>query len=131
MRNSSAALRDYLRTRSPCWLAELFTITLADGVTQYLWTSFDSDLSYGGNTWTALGPLIARNRMTVRNTVEIPELEVKLFALDQALLQGMNLTTAVHNGALDGATLEMRRVFMPPPGDTSLGPVLMFKGRMR
>ena len=130
MRSSSTALQDYLRTRSPCWLAELFTITLADGVTQYLWTGFDSNLSYGGSTWTALGPLIARSRMTVRNTVEIPELEVRLSALDQALLQGMNLKTAVHNGALDGSTLETWRVFMPTPGDTSLGLVLMFKGRM-
>jgi uncharacterized phage protein (TIGR02218 family) len=130
MRSSSAALQDFLRTRTPCWIAELFTITLADGFTQYLWTSFDRNLTTNGSTWLALGPLIARSRMTVRNTVEIPELEVKLFALDQVQLDGQNLKTAVHNGAFDGATLEMWRVFMPTPGDTSLGPVFMFSGRM-
>jgi uncharacterized phage protein (TIGR02218 family) len=130
MRSSGPALRDFLRTRTPCWIAELFTITLADGVTQYLWTSFDQNLSANGRTWIALGPLIARSRMSVRNTVEIPELEVKVAAVDQARLQGQNLKTAVHNGALDGASLEMWRVFMPTPGDTSLGLIPMFSGRM-
>jgi uncharacterized phage protein (TIGR02218 family) len=130
VRTSSAALQDFLRTRTPCWFAELFTVTLADGVTQFLWTSFDRNLAFGGATWAALGPLISRSRMTVRNTVEIPELEIKLAALDAAMIQGLNLKLAIHNGALDGATLSMQRVFMPTPGDTSLGPVLMFKGRV-
>ncbi|MGD0190194.1 MAG: DUF2163 domain-containing protein [Rhizomicrobium sp.] len=130
MRGASLALQDYLRTRAPCWIAELFSITLADGVTQFLWTSFDENICYGGSTWSALGSLIKRSRMTLRSTVEVPELEVALTALDSVQLQGIDLKLAVHNGVLDGARLSMQRVFMPAPGDTSLGPVLMFGGRI-
>lgn len=130
MRSASAALQDYLRTRQNPWIAELFTITLADNVTQFLWTTFDRNLTYSGSTWTALGVLIKRNRMTVRNTVEVPELEIAITALDSVQLKGLNLKTAIHNGIFDGARITHYRVFMPSPGDTSLGLVTMFVGRM-
>lgn len=130
MRSSSAALQDFLRLRQPCWIAELFTLTLADGVTNYLWTSFDRNLVYAGSTWVALGPLIARSRLTLRHTVEVPEMEVNVSVLDSALVGGINLKTAVHNGIFDGARISLYRVFMPSPGDTSLGLVTMFAGRI-
>lgn len=139
MRSASAALQDFLRLRQPCWIAELFTLTLADGVTNYLWTSFDQNIMYSGSTWIALGPLIARSRMTVRNTVEVPEVDIKIAALDSVLVNGISLKTAVHNGIFDGARIKIYRVFMPSadasgnpiaPGNTSLGLVTMFAGRL-
>ena len=130
MRAASAALQDFLRLRQPCWLAELFTITLADGVTQYFWTSFDRTLTFSGSTWIALGPLISRTRMTLRHTVEVPEMEIRIAALDSAKVQGLNLKTAVHNGIFDGARIGVYRSFMPSAGDTSLGLVTMFVGRL-
>lgn len=130
MRAASAALKDFLRLRAPCWIAELFTITLADGVTVLNWTDFDRNLTYSGTTWTALGALVKRTRLTVRNTVEVPELDIPVQALDSLTVNGQNLKTAVHNGIFDGARVSVYRVFMPTPGDTSLGLVTMFAGRL-
>lgn len=118
----------FLASRAPCFVGELFTHTLLSG-TVYRWTSADLSLSVGGNTWLAPidgAPLITRNRFGVKNTVEVPELELRLGASDTLL---DNLKAQIHNGIWDGARVEMDRVFMPTPGDTSFGYVLLFNGR--
>jgi uncharacterized phage protein (TIGR02218 family) len=118
----------FLAARSPCWVAELVTHTLVSG-TVYHWTSFDRSLSVAGTTWLCArdgAPLITRNRFSVKNTVEIPELELRLGCSDVLL---SNLKTQIHNGLWDGARTEMDRVFMPAPGDTQFGYVLLFNGR--
>lgn len=130
MRNVSPALQSFLQTRQPCWVADCFSIALADGATVLNWTSFDRNLSAGITTYAALGPLINRSRMTMRNTAEVPELEVTIAALDSVIVKGISLKTAVHNGLFDGGRLSLYRAWMPEPGDTSLGLVLMFNGRL-
>lgn len=118
----------FLASRSSCWVAELFTCTLANGTT-YRWTSFDQSLTVAGTSWLAPrdgAPLVTRNRFAVKNTVEIPELELRLGCSDTLL---SNLKTQIHNGIWDGARMEMDRVFMPAPGDTQFGYVLLFNGR--
>jgi len=110
------------------WVGELFTFTLANG-TIARWTSFDNSLSVAGNTWLTArdgAPLITRSRFGVKNTVEVPELELRLGCSDVLL---SNLKTQIHNGLWDGARVEMDRVFMPTPGDTQYGYVLLFNGR--
>lgn len=112
-------------------VAELFTITLATG-TVYRWTSYDQSLtvSAAGHTWLAAidgAPLITRNRFGVKNTVEVPELELRLGCSD-ALLG--NLKAQIHNGLFDGATVEMDRVYMPTGGDTRYGYIVLFSGRL-
>src|SRR6202035_3249211 len=72
-------------------------------------------------------PLITRNRFGVKNTVEVPELELRLGCNDTLL---GNLKAQIHNGLFDGATVEMDRVFMPTILDTSFGYVVLFSGRL-
>lgn len=113
-----------------CWVAELFTFNLASGAIDR-WTSWDKSLTITPipATWLAPidgAPLITRNRFGVKNTVEVPEFEIRIGATD-ALLG--NLKTQIHNGIWDGARIEMDRVFMPTPGDTRYGYVLLFEGR--
>jgi uncharacterized phage protein (TIGR02218 family) len=119
----------FLASRAPCFIAELFTVTLMSG-TVYRWTSFDISLTAASHTWLCArdgAPLIMRNRFGVKNTVEVPELELRLGCSD-ALLG--NLKSQIHNGLFDGATVEMDRVFMPTPGDTSFGYIVLFSGRL-
>ncbi|MGH6889806.1 MAG: DUF2163 domain-containing protein [Rhizomicrobium sp.] len=121
----------FLASRAPCQVAELFTFSLLSGTT-LLWTSYDKSLTVGANTWLAQrdgGPLLTRNRLGAKNTVEVPELEIRLGCADTQLLNGQNLKTQIHNGALDGARVEIDRVFMPTPGDTQFGYVVLFNGR--
>ena len=129
MRTASSALISFLYSRVPCWKADLFTVTLLNG-TVYRWTDFDQPVTAGGNTWLAQGPLLERTRLGVKNTVEVPELEIKLYALDTDFIEGASIKAQLHNGAFDGATIQLDRAFMPTPGDTSLGTVLLFGGRM-
>src|SRR5205814_4414349 len=119
----------FLASRAPCFVGELFTVTQTDGTVDR-WTSYDQSLTVGGHTWLCAldgAPLIARNRFGVKNTVEVPELELKLGCSD-ALLG--NLKAQIHNGLFDGATVEMARVFMPAPGDTQFGYIILFSGRL-
>ena len=120
--------RAFLASRTPCWVAELFTHTLLSGTVHH-WTSFSRSLTVDGTTWLAPidgAPLITRNRFAVKNTVEIPELAMRLGCSDTLL---SNLKAQIHNGIWDGARVEMDRVFMPVPGDTRYGYVLLFNGR--
>lgn len=118
----------FLAARTPCFVAELFTVSLAGGAV-YRWTSFDKSLVVGATEWLAPidgAPLVTRNRWGVKNTIEVPEFEMRLGAADTLLA---NLKTEVHNGLFDGARVEMDRVFMPTAGDTQFGYVVLFEGR--
>lgn len=121
----------FLASRAPCHVAELFTFALLGGTT-LRWTSFDKSLSVAGNTWLAQrdgAPLVTRNRFGAKNTVEVPELELRLGCTDTLLFNGLSLKTQIHNGAFDGARIEIDRVFMPTPGDTQYGYIVLFNGR--
>lgn len=129
MRDISSALQAFLLSKAPMWVADLFTVTLLDG-TVIRWTSCDHDVVVGVNTWTALGPCLERSRLNVKNTVEVPELELTLLARPTDTVEGVPVTLALHSGLFDGARIQLDRLFMPSPGDTSLGTCLLFNGRM-
>jgi uncharacterized phage protein (TIGR02218 family) len=121
----------YLASNAGALVADLFTLTLIGGSPVYRWTSTDIQITYGGNTWLAQSPNLSRSSLSVRNTVEVPELKVILSALDTDFVGGSNIKQQIHEGALDGARLKLERLPMPAPGDTSLGPpTLMFDGRV-
>jgi uncharacterized phage protein (TIGR02218 family) len=127
----SAAAKAYLVSQAPCFPADLFTLTLQGGSPVYRWTSTDIPISYGGNTWIAQSPNLARSSLSVQNTVQATELKVILSALDNDFVGGSNIKQQIHEGALDGARLKLERLPMPVPGNTSLGPpTLMFDGRV-
>jgi hypothetical protein len=76
-------------------------------------------------------PNLARSSISVRNTVEVPELKVILSALDDDFVGGSNIKQLIHEAALDGARLKLERLVMPTAGNTSLGPpTVMFDGRV-
>jgi uncharacterized phage protein (TIGR02218 family) len=131
MRPISAAAQAYLASSAGAFPADLFTLTLIGGSPVYRWTSTDIQISYGGFTWLAQSPNLSRSALSVRNTVEVPELKVTLSAFDTDFVGGSNIKQQIHEGALDGARLKLERLPMPAPGDTSLGPpTLMFDGRV-
>ncbi len=130
MRQASATAQAFLASRAPGFYADLFTVTLMDG-TIFRWTSFDISITYAGTTWLAQGPMLERSAISVRNTIEVPDLRVTLLALDNDFIGGTNIKTQIHNGEFDGARLRLDRLPMTFPGDTSLGPpITMFGGRV-
>lgn len=130
-RTISTLAKNYLASGAPCFPADLFTLTLRGGSPVYYWTSTDIPITYGGITWIAQSPNLARSSISVRNTVEVPELKLILSALDDDFVGGSNIKQQIHQGALDGARMALERLVMPAPGDTTLGPpTLMFDGRV-
>lgn len=128
MRYGSVALKTFLATRAPFWQADLFTFTLASG-TVYRWTTSDRDISVAGAIWSAVGPVLTRTGWSVKNTMTIASMTLKLFSTGTDF-GGINIKSAIHNGLLDGAVVSLRRVIMPTFGDTSLGPVDIFTSRV-
>jgi uncharacterized phage protein (TIGR02218 family) len=122
------ALRSALLARTPLLSADLYTLSLVSGAV-YRWTSFDSDVTFSGNTWSSVGPAIERSEWSARNTTEVTQLDVRLHSTGTDFDQG-NLKTLIHNGMLDGAFLQLDRAFMASPGDTSLGIITLFGGRI-
>ncbi|MDY7537681.1 DUF2163 domain-containing protein [Undibacterium sp. RTI2.1] len=127
MKSASTALVNYLNTTRQLLMADLYTITLVGGyVVRY--TGADIDLVYQGNTFKKFN--IARSRTRCSVGVEVDTLKVTVDALPIHLLNGASWLNAAQRGALDGASLQLQRVFMQTWGDTSLGGVLLFQGRV-
>jgi len=127
MRQANATLVAFLASRQPFWVADLFTFELSDG-TVYTWTSFDQDLFVPPYTYSAVGPLIDRTKWSIKNTVDVPEMEIRIFSNGSDLPGNVNLKLQVHNGLFDYSTITLSRIFMPTIGDTSLGAVDIFTG---
>lgn len=130
MRNAAnVTLITALIGRQPMWSADLFTLSLIDA-SVFRWTSADQDITHDANTWSARGPTIDRSAWSSKNTTEIPEMSVQIYSSGTDFTEGVNLKNAVINGLFDGAYLTLERVFMPTFGNTSLGTILLFGGRI-
>ncbi len=130
MRHSTLAQRTFFASREPGLRADLFTLELADGVF-HRWTSADVPITFSGRTWRAQSPNLELVSLTVRNSTEVPTLELKLSALDHDFAGGNNIKRAIHEGDFDGARLHYQMLPMQAPGDMSLAPpISLFDGRI-
>jgi uncharacterized phage protein (TIGR02218 family) len=135
MRAASAGLISLLLSRQPTWQADLFTFSLLNGTTLRLCSS-DKNITYGGNTWIAAnaGSVgITRNQWSIKNTLDVPSLEIDIISSGTDYAGGANMKLAIHNGLLDGAWITLDRAIMQVIdgvyGDTTLGVVEIFAGR--
>jgi uncharacterized phage protein (TIGR02218 family) len=127
MRPASNDLIGFLFRKLPFWSADLFTIaTVANGT--FHWTSADRDITDPTSIlFSSLGPRIARSRWSVKNQLDVPEMEIRIDSTGTDLTLG-NLKRLAYQGLFDGATVKLERAFMPSPGDVSLGTVVLFSG---
>jgi hypothetical protein len=117
----------YLLSKEPYYMADLFTIQMPMyGQSLYV-TSFDTNISYGGTTWYAQGPLLTRSAWAVKNTLEVSTLDMTIMSTGEDYSPG-NIKTMIHNGLLDNSSIKLQRAVMPTPGDTSLGLVDIWEG---
>ena len=104
MKTASAALIALLNSQNAYLMADLVTITLYGGQALRL-TSWDSDLTLGGATFSAAGgtvPAFERGKTRITRGLEVDTLELTLLTGDSAKLLGLPLPQAAANGALDG-----------------------------
>jgi uncharacterized phage protein (TIGR02218 family) len=131
LRACSPALAAALADGGPLWAADLFVFTLADGVTQYHWTSWDRDLVAEGVTYASRDPWLSCSGWSVTNTLEVTTSTITMAALNGAFNGGANLKTQIHNGLFDGASVLISEAYMTTPGDAgALGPLPVFGGKV-
>jgi hypothetical protein len=147
MRPCSAALAAFLPASDSAVIADLYTFALASGEV-LRWSGFTTALTVpaagfpagsinaGADRSFALGPRFGRSKITTRIGIEPTELQIELHAAADDLVGNFPLAEAVRLGLLDGATVELDRLFAPPQPsgsgalDTSLGVLLWFYGRV-
>lgn len=139
MKSASAPLIAFLNTSRQMVIADLYTISVQrvhwqDEVglvftrQNYRYTSWDVPLTYAGNTYSATGPLIERDRVRSVIGVEVDTLRLRVYADDAMLMEGQPFIRAAVKGVLDGATVQLDRAFLD--GSTIVGTVSMFSGRV-
>lgn len=131
LRPCDPALDLALRNGTKLWRGDLYDIELADGTTVYHWTTFDQPLTDPISlvTYSSKAPWLTTGKWNVVNTMEIPELTIKLRALNSSFEGGASIKQQIWEGLFDGASVVARRAFMPTPQSTApLGTIGFFGG---
>lgn len=135
MKQASAALIALLNSTVEYIMADCYEVALFDG-TVLRWTDFDLPIVLDGDTYLCApdAPTIRRSRFR-----EVVGLEIATCSLTLGVgteggtlptIGGVSLPLAADNGAFDEATVIVRRVFMPTPGDTTAGALVRFSGQV-
>lgn len=112
--------------------ADLFTLTLADGVTTYRWTTWPRDLKdMFGNSYASQGQFLKRTKWSVTNTMDVPTMDVRLLSLNASFNGGASIKAQIRGGLFHKANFTLKELYMPTPGDvTTLGGMLLFDGQV-
>lgn len=127
--------------------ADLYKFSLSDGATFLYYTTADTDVLYGGNTYTSKGPffesIASRSRGHWKAGLDLDEWTVTIMPavadsiFTAATIYSQPWLSAVRAGALDGATVDVHRAYWsawPVPWASPLVPsyvlVDVFAGRV-
>src|SRR5689334_15698964 len=84
--------------------AQLFAFTLRDNSTVHRWTSWNRNLDWASHTWMGRGQKLQRTRLNLTNTMQVPELTVKMLSLNDDFNGGADIKTQIRNGLFRGAS---------------------------
>lgn len=128
MKTADPALVSLLQSKRAFFVADLYTITLQDN-SSVRYTTFDLNLVVSGQTFSSVGHVIERSSIREVRGVEVDRMSLKISTHSLSIL-GMPFMQAVASGKLDGAYVTLEQLFMATPGDTSIPPLMRFKGRV-
>lgn len=110
MKAALTPLRNLLNS-GQFFVADVYTFTLVDG-TILRYTSFDRDISNGGNLFLSTGPRIERSRGHWKIGVEVDQMEITIYPQSTDTVSGQTFMAAVRLGLFDGAEVKVERAFM-------------------
>ena len=132
MKPASTALQNLLASRH-FYAADLYTFSLVGGGVLRLCAG-DRDITASGNRFSAQGPRIDRKdnkaKCHWKIGVEVDTLVFDVLPQPGDLVNGQPFLAACVQGVFDGAELTLERAFMANYGDTSVGTVVLFAGRV-
>lgn len=130
LRPATSDLIAALAEGSVLYSANLITIGLVGGET-LTWTDFGIDLVYDTQTFTSKGPFFSRPTWKVSNTMQVPDLSLKISSFNTAFGGGGALELQIHSGLFDGASFLLQRAFMGAElNPNNLGVVSLFGGKI-
>jgi len=132
MKPASLALQSLLASRQ-FYAADLYSFALVGGgVLRYC--AGDRNITANGNLFSAQGPRIDRKdnkaKCHWKIGVEVDTLVFDVMPQPTDQVNGQPFLAACVQGAFDGAELTLERAFMATYGDTSVGTVVLFAGRV-
>lgn len=123
MKPASTALQTLLNSKVLFDVADLYKFVLVDGTT-ILWTTYDTNL-----LGYSAGVPISRSGLKLERGTIVGSMTITIGVGDGGvLLNGIRLPLATLRGAFDGAKVEVDRLYMGSPGDTSAGVLKWFYG---
>ncbi|MDI3260371.1 MAG: DUF2163 domain-containing protein [Sinobacteraceae bacterium] len=126
MRALSSALQTVLAKGGPFVIADLYTITLADG-TVLRWTSAQQPLTVGASTYS-VGPPIQRDKVSWKTGLNVDQIHVTIEDDGSATIGGQPLVAAAWKNLLDLAQVEIDLFISDSWSNTSVGSVNLFIG---
>jgi uncharacterized phage protein (TIGR02218 family) len=129
VRAASGGLIALLNSNTQFLVADLVTITQANGTITRL-TNADFDIVANTFTFLASGPRFTRGKTKIVLGIVVDTMSLSIFADATQLLGGIPWPRAAAAGALDGARVLVERAHMATWGDTSVGTVILFSGRV-
>ena len=125
--SSPGALAALFATGVPLFLADAWTVTLADG-TVLRWSGADVPLTFNGNTFD-LGPTITRGQVKWRVGITTDTLTMSLNDAVGTTINGKGLMAFIAARGLYAAQVQLERVFAPATDPLNpTGALLWFVG---
>src|SRR5262249_5380381 len=114
MKTVSGSLKAFLLANRTAHRAQLFTITLLNGVV-LRYCDGQSDIKFGGSVFTASSAAMGawkRGRITTRLGMESSTTELEVTADTTATVNSVPIITAIQLGLFDGATVKVETRLM-------------------
>jgi uncharacterized phage protein (TIGR02218 family) len=127
MKSTSAAVIALIASSNVFARADLYTLSLKNGLV-IRYTDFDVDLTYGGHTWTAGGPVFQRGQTRTVIGLEVGTLDLEIYPKPTDTISGITFISAAAAGYIDGATIDLDYAIMAAGSTTVLGTVSNFSG---
>ena len=116
----------WLQIATEMRMTDLYTITLKSG-TVLRYTTWDANLTVLGNTFLTGPPHIKRSHIEEKLGLDVSALDLEISASLSDTINGVPVLQLIANGAFDGATLRIDRLFMDSLG-MQVGTVVRFSG---
>ncbi len=111
MKNHTPELKAHLASGGPFIMADLYTFEFASGEVRH-YTSFDADLAWNGDAYSATGPVFSRSKTRTVIGLEVDTLDVSVYPKESDLLDGLPMIAAARSGGFDGAWLRLEVAFL-------------------
>ena len=129
MKTAGPSFINFLAANTEFVMAELYDITLADGM-QLHYTTFDRNLVVGGTTYLSGPPNFRRGTVEeVLGLSKIGTLNVQIHANPSDTIGGVPILQRIARGDFDKAQITVRRLFMDP-NLAQQGTVIRFVGNI-